>query len=195
MSEGDVTGAGRTVAVEPQQELERFIAVLDLISGKISATDVARRYGVTPGQVEGWRAAFIVGGEESLRRGYAGATHACSPRTDLADPRWAAVLKGAITLVAVFLGLVFTVAWMAFITTLVWTEEPWLMNVAKNHVVACILVPLGGVAAFCVVTLLKFSDGPIRFKCVGLELEGAASAALFWILVYLAIAYSVYLNW
>ena len=41
--------------------------VLDLIKGKTTATDVARKHDLTVGEVEGWVERFLAGGEEQLR--------------------------------------------------------------------------------------------------------------------------------
>lgn len=48
---------------------ERQKAVLDLLAGKASADQVARRLGVLPATVEGWREDALAGIAESLRRG------------------------------------------------------------------------------------------------------------------------------
>ena len=48
---------------------ERHKAVLDLLAGKATADQVARRLGVLPATVEGWRQDALAGMEESLRRG------------------------------------------------------------------------------------------------------------------------------
>lgn len=48
---------------------ERQKAVLDLLAGKATADQVARRLGVLPATVEGWRADALAGIGESLRRG------------------------------------------------------------------------------------------------------------------------------
>ena len=48
---------------------ERKTAVLELISGKATVDQLARRYGVRPDTIEGWRVDALAGIEESLRRG------------------------------------------------------------------------------------------------------------------------------
>jgi transposase-like protein len=48
---------------------ERQKAVLDLLAGKATADQVARRLGVLPSTVEGWRDDALAGIGESLRRG------------------------------------------------------------------------------------------------------------------------------
>jgi len=48
---------------------ERQQAVLDLLAGKASVDQVARRLGVLPSTVEGWRQDGLAGVAEALRRG------------------------------------------------------------------------------------------------------------------------------
>jgi transposase-like protein len=48
---------------------ERQQAVLDLFAGKASVDQIARRLGVLPETVEGWRADALAGVEAALRRG------------------------------------------------------------------------------------------------------------------------------
>jgi transposase-like protein len=64
-SEGDVVRGrpGRRSAEERQQ------AVLDLLSGKASVDQLARRYGVKPETIEGWRDEGIAALGDALRRG------------------------------------------------------------------------------------------------------------------------------
>lgn len=63
-SEGVVRGRpGRRTLEERQQ------AVLDVLTGKGSVDQVARRLGVLPSTVEGWRQDALVGVAAELRRG------------------------------------------------------------------------------------------------------------------------------
>lgn len=48
---------------------DRRQAVLELLAGKATVDQLARRYGVKPETVEGWREAALAGVEEALRRG------------------------------------------------------------------------------------------------------------------------------
>jgi transposase-like protein len=48
---------------------ERQQAVLDVFAGKASVDQIARRLGVLPETVEGWRADALAGVEAALRRG------------------------------------------------------------------------------------------------------------------------------
>ncbi len=48
---------------------ERRTAVLELLGGKATVDQLARRFGVLPATVEGWRADALAGITEALRRG------------------------------------------------------------------------------------------------------------------------------
>jgi transposase-like protein len=48
---------------------DRRQAVLELLAGKATVDQLARRYGVKSETVEGWREAALAGLEEALRRG------------------------------------------------------------------------------------------------------------------------------
>jgi transposase-like protein len=50
---------------------ERHAAVLELLSGKASVDQIAKRLGVLPATVEGWRQDAVAGMAEALRRGTA----------------------------------------------------------------------------------------------------------------------------
>jgi transposase-like protein len=71
-----------TVVVEPDGNVlrgrpgrrtveERQQAVLDVLAGKASVDQVARRLGVLPATVEGWRQDALAGVAEAMRRGTA----------------------------------------------------------------------------------------------------------------------------
>jgi transposase-like protein len=63
-SESVVRGRPGRRTVEERQQ-----AVLELLAGKASADQVARRLGVLPSTVEGWRQDALAGVAEALRRG------------------------------------------------------------------------------------------------------------------------------
>jgi transposase-like protein len=51
---------------------ERTQAVMELLSGKASVDQLAKRYGVLPATVTGWRDDAVAGIEEALRQGDGG---------------------------------------------------------------------------------------------------------------------------
>jgi transposase-like protein len=61
---GDVRGRPGRRSVE-----DRRRAVLELVAGKATVDQIARRLGVLPATVEGWRDDALAGIDEALRRG------------------------------------------------------------------------------------------------------------------------------
>jgi hypothetical protein len=56
--------------------------------------------------------------------------------------------------------------------------------VSKNYVII-IGMPISAMAAGAFVTLLRSVDGPIKFKFIGFEFEGAAGQIVMFVLVFL----------
>jgi transposase-like protein len=70
-SAGDGAPSAEEVRARPGRRTvqERHEAVLELLSGKASVDQVAKRLGVLPSTVEGWRDEAVAGMAEALRRG------------------------------------------------------------------------------------------------------------------------------
>lgn len=62
--DGSTRGRPGRRSVEERQE-----AILELLAGKATADQIARRLGVLPSTVEGWRSDALAGISEALRRG------------------------------------------------------------------------------------------------------------------------------
>jgi len=93
------------------------------------------------------------------------------------------------------MGITFSISFMIFLATTMWRNDEWLIEVAKSHPAACILLPLAGMAAYCVVTLLEFQSGGIEFEIASVKFRGAAGTIVLWIFTFLAIAAAVRLCW
>jgi transposase-like protein len=61
--------------------------VLELLSGKASVDQIARRFGVQPATVEGWREVALGGIEQALRQGTAKPAEQVAVEKDLATLR------------------------------------------------------------------------------------------------------------
>ncbi len=70
-SSADVGGTEDVVRSRPGRRTveERQRAVLDIMAGKATVDQVAKRLGVLPETVEGWRDEAVAGMAEALRRG------------------------------------------------------------------------------------------------------------------------------
>jgi len=71
----------------------------------------------------------------------------------------------------------------------------WLIELAKTHYAALVGTPMSAVAAFCVVSLLKVTHGPIEFEAFGFKFRGASGPIVLWILCFLSIVAAFHILW
>jgi hypothetical protein len=71
----------------------------------------------------------------------------------------------------------------------------WLLVLIRNHFAALMGVPMAALMSMCVVILLRYTAGPIKFKVLGFEFEGASGQIVFWIACFLAIVSALKLLW
>ena len=71
----------------------------------------------------------------------------------------------------------------------------WMIMILKKHFAAVVIPPLMMVGAIMVVVSLRISEGPIKFKILGFEFEGASAPIIMWALVYMIFLASVQLLW
>jgi hypothetical protein len=55
--------------------------------------------------------------------------------------------------------------------------------------------PLAAVTAFCIVSVLKVTNGPIEFEGFGFKFRGASGPIVLWLLCFGAIACAFYFLW
>jgi hypothetical protein len=91
---------------------------------------------------------------------------------------------------------VFFFGFMAFQT--VWgAAEPtnWVVKLTKDHYAAVVGTPMSAVTAFCIVSLLKVTSGPIEFEAFGLKFHGASGPIILWIISFLSVIAAFHLLW
>jgi len=59
-------------------------------------------------------------------------------------------------------------------------------DLVSKHYILIIGMPMSAMGAGALVTLLRSVDGPIKFKFIGFEFEGAAGQIVMFVLVFLA---------
>ena len=74
-------------------------------------------------------------------------------------------------------------------------KDSWLITLLNAHYSAMVGTPMSAVTAFCIVTLLKVTNGPIEFEAVGFKFRGASGPIVFWLLCFLAITSAFHLLW
>ena len=66
--------------------------------------------------------------------------------------------------------------------------DSWFLELVKQHPGGTLGVAISAVSAFSVVAVLDIlSRDPIKFKVLGIELEGAAGPVVLWVLCFLSI--------
>ena len=98
--------------------------------------------------------------------------------------------------------------WVALFAALLWgtfvggflayqTLQPggWMVRLVERQFAAVILVPMSGLAALCIVLLLRLSSGPLEFKAIGFEFRGASGQVVLWVVCFIALIAAVKLLW
>ena len=75
------------------------------------------------------------------------------------------------------------------------TPNTWLTVLLNKHYAAMVGTPLSAVTAFCIVTLLEVTSGPIEFEALGFKFRGASGPIVLWILSFLAVGSVFQLLW
>lgn len=68
-------------------------------------------------------------------------------------------------------------------------------EVVRDHFAAVIGLPMAGILALWVVTILRSQSGPIEFEALGFKFRGASGPVVLWIACFLSIALSIRLLW
>ena len=102
---------------------------------------------------------------------------------------WGAVLG------ALVLGCCLAVVLISQIIQPAEPEANWLIAKFKEHFAGTIGIPLSALSAFCVVTLLRVTTGPIEIESQLIKFRGASGPIILWILCFVAIVGGVKLLW
>lgn len=74
-------------------------------------------------------------------------------------------------------------------------ESSWILNQFRQNFAATLAIPLSAVAAFCIVTLLRVTTGPIEIEAQSIKFTGASGPILFWIMCFIVIIFGVKMLW
>jgi hypothetical protein len=80
----------------------------------------------------------------------------------------------------------------------IWGESDpsnWLTKLTKTHYAALVGTPMSAVTAFCIVSLLKVTSGPIEFEALGFKFRGASGPIVLWVLCFLSVVAAFHLLW
>jgi hypothetical protein len=70
-----------------------------------------------------------------------------------------------------------------------------LERIVEKQFAVVIGLPLAAALAAFIVVALRHTEGPIKFKALGFEFEGASGQVVLWIACFLAIAGAIRLLW
>jgi hypothetical protein len=102
---------------------------------------------------------------------------------------WIAVGGTALLASYFFLFLAYQLIWGPSV------PESWLAILLDEHYAAMAGTPLAAVTAFCIVSVLKVTNGPIEFEGFGFKFRGASGPIVLWLLCFGAIACAFYFLW
>jgi hypothetical protein len=94
-----------------------------------------------------------------------------------------------------FLGAYFF--WFLIYRTFWGEPDPgnWLTKLTNTHYAALVGTPMSAVTAFCIVSLLKVTNGPIEFEALGFGFRGASGPIILWVLCFLSVVVAFHLLW
>ncbi len=64
-----------------------------------------------------------------------------------------------------------------------------------THWPALVGIPMSAISAFCIVSLLRVTNGPIEFEGLGFKFQGASGPVVLWVVCFLALAAALTLLW
>jgi hypothetical protein len=74
-------------------------------------------------------------------------------------------------------------------------SSSWLIQIIHDHYAALVGTPMSAVTAFCIVSLLKVTSGPIEFEAFAFKFRGASGPIILWVLCFLSVAMAFHVLW
>jgi hypothetical protein len=108
--------------------------------------------------------------------------------------QWSSSLKKYLTITVVVVGVAAMIAILAHQVYFA-LSSGLISRVAEAQFAAVFCVPIAYVSALLLVLILRIAAGPVEFKFLGLEFEGAAGPLVFWILCFFSIVWAFKIMW
>ena len=102
---------------------------------------------------------------------------------------WAVVAGTAVATVGFFAFLVFHALWGKA------APETWPAVMVEKHFAAMVGTPLSLMTAFCIVSILKVTNGPVEFEALGFKFRGASGPIVLWVFSFLAVGIIFHFLW
>lgn len=108
--------------------------------------------------------------------------------------QWNSALKKYLTITVCVVGVALIVA---ILTHQVYfaLSSGLVSRVAEVQFAAVFCVPIAYVSALLLVLILRIAAGPVEFKFLGFEFQGAAGPLVFWILCFFSIVWAFKIMW
>jgi len=113
----------------------------------------------------------------------------------ISDPKlkrlvsWAVVSGTAVATLGFFAFLTFHAIWGKA------APDTWPTAMLDKHFAAMVGTPLSAMTAFCIVSLLKVTNGPVEFEALGFKFRGASGPIILWVFSFLAIGTIFHFLW
>ena len=77
------------------------------------------------------------------------------------------------------------------------SAEPdnWFIKMIQEQPAATIGVAMSAISAFCLVSILEISRGPIEFEFIGFKFQGGSGPIVLWVFCFLGMIFGVKLLW
>jgi len=75
------------------------------------------------------------------------------------------------------------------------SPDTWPVVIIQKHFAAIVGTPLSVITSYCLVSLLKVTNGPIEFEAAGFKFRGASGPIVLWLFCFLAIGAVFHLLW
>ena len=102
---------------------------------------------------------------------------------------WALVAGTAVGTVRLFSFILYHAVWGNT------SPETWPVVILQKHFAAMVGTPLSAMTSYCLVSLLKVTNGPIEFEAAGFKFRGASGPIVLWLFCFLAIGAVFHLLW
>lgn len=113
------------------------------------------------------------------------------PPTDSDQRSNSPTLKAFATWAVVLATSVASLAALALILRLFYSDPDLFRSLMIQHVRGIVGIPLAAVSAFCVLLIFEARAGKIEFEVLGLRFRGGSGPAVIWVFGFLAIVSAI----
>lgn len=109
----------------------------------------------------------------------------------------ARIRRSLVNIIFAFFAFYWAALTGSLIIVYIWPRpRTWLLTTLVNqHFAAIVGLPTTCLMCFCIVWLLRASEGDLSIEVLGFKLRGAAGPIFLWIAAFLAMAFATWLLW